>query len=201
VETLDAYLERLASSDAVPGGGSAAALTAAIAAALVAMVGRIVSTPVEGLVARADRLRSELHEARRNDEAAYAAVIAAQGLPKRDDAEKSARRSALETALGNAAEAPLTTAKFALDVLSLIDRLLEIPMGALASDVACAAEFAHAALMAAGYNVRINHRYMHDEEMIRDQAKRLVHYEGTASRILARARGVAATDSRRSRRP
>ena len=36
-------------------------------------------------------------------------------------------------------------------------------MGALASDVGCAAELASAALAACAYNVRVNHRYMHDE--------------------------------------
>ena len=107
METLDAYLERLASSDAVPGGGSAAALTGAIAAALVAMVGRILTTPIEGFVSRADHLRSELNEARRRDEDAYAAVVAAQALPKRDAVESAARRRALEGALERAADAPL----------------------------------------------------------------------------------------------
>ena len=45
VETIGDYLERLASNDPVPGGGSAAALTAAVAAALTAMVGRIQTPP------------------------------------------------------------------------------------------------------------------------------------------------------------
>ncbi len=130
METLDAYLERLASSEAVPGGGSAAAMTGAIAAALVAMVGRILTTPIEGFVSRADNLRSELNEARRRDEDAYAAVVAAQALPKRDAGEIAVRRRALEAALGRAAEAPLQGAALALEVLKLADRLLDVPMGA-----------------------------------------------------------------------
>jgi formiminotetrahydrofolate cyclodeaminase len=195
VETLDAYLERLASSDPVPGGGSAAALTAALAAALVAMVGRLTAAPIEGLVARADLLRTELVEARRRDETAYAAVVAAQALPKRDEAETAARRHALDVALAGAAEAPLNAAALALDVLKLADRLLEIRVGALASDIGCAAEFAHAAVTACGYNVRINHRYMRDEATIREQAKKLVRLEGEASGILARVRDFVADTS------
>lgn len=188
MEAIDAYLERLASHDAVPGGGSAAALTAAIAAALAAMVGRIIAPPNEPLVSRADELRAGLHAARRRDEEAYAAVIAAQALPKSDEAERDARRHALDAALKEAAEAPLHTAELAVGVLKLLDRLLEAPLKALASDVASAAEFAAAAVTACGYNVRINHRYMHEDATIREQAARLVHYEGQASRILTRAR-------------
>ncbi|MGA7356027.1 MAG: cyclodeaminase/cyclohydrolase family protein, partial [Candidatus Cybelea sp.] len=63
METIGDYLERLASNDPVPGGGSAAALTAAVAAALTAMVGRIQTPPSDAIVSRADRLRAELSEA------------------------------------------------------------------------------------------------------------------------------------------
>ncbi len=192
MERFDLYLERLASSEAVPGGGSAAAVVAAIAAALVAMVGRITATPVEGLVERADRLRTELDEARRRDEEAYAAVVAAQALPKGSESERAARRHAVEEALRRAAQAPLDAAALALGVLELVERLMKIHMGALVSDVGCAAEFAHAAVIACGYNVRVNHRYMRDEEAIREQAATLVRYEGKASRILERARDAVA---------
>ncbi|HXO16849.1 MAG TPA: cyclodeaminase/cyclohydrolase family protein [Candidatus Dormibacteraeota bacterium] len=190
MDGIDEYLERLASSDPVPGGGSAAALTAAVAAALVAMVGRIVSPPLDGLASDADRLRAELAKARRRDEAAYAAVIAAQALPKRDDAEKAARAGALEAALHGAAEAPLHAAELALDVLRLSDRLSEKPRGALASDVACAAEFARAAVAACAYNVRINHRYMRDDGVVREQAAALARIEQEASQIVERVRAA-----------
>jgi formiminotetrahydrofolate cyclodeaminase len=188
VETIGDYLERLASNDPVPGGGSAAALTAAVAAALTAMVGRIQTPPNEGIVSRADRLRAELTEARRRDEAAYAAVVAAQALPKRNDAERAGRRDALAATLYEAAEAPLHAATLALGVLELTDRFLETPMRALASDVGSAAELAAAAVAACAYNVRVNHRYMHDEPAIREQTAALDRVEQKASAILAHVR-------------
>ncbi len=197
MERFDAYLERLASKEAVPGGGSAAAVVAALAAALVAMVGRIVATPIEGLAEHADLLRAQLEEARLRDEGAYAAVVAAQGLPKGDETERAARRRALEDALRYAAQTPLDAAALALGVLELVDRLLKVPMGALVSDAGSAAEFAHAAVVAFGYNVRINHRYMRDEAAIRDQAAQLVQYEGAATRVLQRARDAVARAPKR----
>lgn len=194
MEALEAYLERLASGDPVPGGGSAAALIGAVAASLVAMVGRIAATAPDDLAVRADELRARLLDARTRDEEAYAAVVAAQALPRRDDAERAARRQALDAALKGAAEAPLHTAALALDVLKLIERLLKLSMGALFSDVASAAEFANAAITACGYNVRINHRYMHDKAVILKQAAVFVRIEGRAASIVASARRAAAKD-------
>jgi len=192
VETLDEYLLALASSDAVPGGGSAAALVGALGAALVAMVGRIVAEPVDGLVAQADRLRDELSAARLKDETAFRAVVAAQALPKADDAERATRRSAIEAALRRAAHEPLQASALALDVLKLTLQLAEARTGALASDVGCAAEFAYAALTACAYNVRINHRYMRDTGAIADQASTLNSYQGDAALILERVRDAVA---------
>jgi len=194
VESLEAYLERLASHEPMPGGGSAAALVGAVAAALVAMVGRIAKSAPDNLAARADELRIKLLDARTCDEDAYAAVIAVQALPKSTESERAARARLLEEALAGAAAAPLETAALALEVLELVDRLLKIPMGALESDVACAAEFAYAALTACGYNVRVNHRYMRNDMTIRRQALELVRYEGAGGQILNRARHAVAKD-------
>jgi formiminotetrahydrofolate cyclodeaminase len=190
VETLDDYLRRLASRDPVPGGGSAAALVAAIAAALVAMVGRIASEPLADVVAEADRLREDLAAARLRDEAAFAAVIAAQALPKDDEAQVEARRRALDAALQGAAEEPLRAAGLALRVLQLAQRLSEAKTKALASDVGCAAEFAHAALAGCAYNVRVNHKYMRDTEMIACQAEMLASYETEGANILELVRAT-----------
>lgn len=192
METLEGYLERLASREAVPGGGSAAALAGAVAAALVAMVGRIRNKGFEGLVTRADRLRGQLNEARLRDESAYAAVVTAQQLPKATEAEKTARRRALEAALLKAAQTPLRAAALCLDVLELCDRLIKNSMGALGSDVGSAAELAHAAIAACAYNVRINHRYLAESATVRKQVARLVLIEGEASSILTRVRRAVA---------
>ncbi len=190
MDTLDDYLQRLASGDAVPGGGSASAVAAALGAALVAMVGRIRSS--DALVSHADRLRGELHDARIRDEVAFAAVVAAQALPKGNDEERSARREALAAALLRASREPLHAASLALDVLRLTQRCIETDLGALSSDIGCAAEFAHASLAGCAYNVRINHRYMRDEPAIAEQEGTLAGYEAEAADILERVRGNAA---------
>jgi formiminotetrahydrofolate cyclodeaminase len=197
VESLDEYLTRLASEEPVPGGGSAATIVAAMGAALVAMVARICAAnpkyaehagDARQIVVESDDVRTRLSNAREHDERAFAEVVAAQHLPKNTPEEKSARREALEKALRAAAEAPLSAAALALDALRLADRVLLIPNRSLASDAGCAAEFAAAALAACAYNVRVNHRYMHDEGAIAEQSARLAGYERAAETLLNQVR-------------
>jgi len=197
VETLSEYLAQLASEWPTPGGGSAATMVAASGAALVAMVARICSTNPKyaahrelalELVAGADRLREEFLHARERDEAAFDRVVAATAMPKASDAEKHARRTALETALLHAAAEPLAVAGEALEVLRLAQRTLELNNMNLISDVGCAAEFGYAALAACAYNVRINHRFMKDRAAIEAQAHALARCEREAETLIQRLR-------------
>src|SRR5579871_2506000 len=128
--------------------------------------------------------------ARHRDERAYAAVVTAQALPKENEAQRLARRVALESALHEAAESPLHGADLTLDVLRLTARLVESPRGALASDVGCAAELAYAGLAACAYNVRVNHHYMHDDAAIADQSARLDSIEREGAQLVERVRGA-----------
>jgi formiminotetrahydrofolate cyclodeaminase len=197
VETLDAYLERLASGAAVPGGGSAASLVASFGAALAAMVARIArrnpknaasTGALDAIVERADSLRAEIAGARLRDEEAFAAVVAAQALPKETETERAERRQALDDALARAAEEPLRASALTLQVFELLERLLEFPIQALLSDVGSAAEFASAALASCAYNVRINHRFMRDAEVVALQEQALQEREVGVREALARVR-------------
>lgn len=197
METLSDYFTHLASEWPTPGGGSAATLVAASGAALVAMVARICSANkkyaaqadlARELVSQADALRAEFLRARERDEAAFDRVVAATAMPKASDEEKRLRASALEIALAHAAAEPLSVAQSALDVMRLAARALEFNNRNLVSDIGCAAEFGHAALAACAYNVRINHRFMHDVAAIEAQAHALARYERESSALLASIR-------------
>ncbi len=197
METLADYLTQLASEWPTPGGGSAATIVAASGAALVAMVARICSTNPKyaaqqalalELVARADTLREELLRARERDEAAYERVVAATALPKSTDEEQRHRTDVLQLALLHAASEPLLTAGLCLDVLREAANALDIPNRNLVSDIGCAAEFAASALAACAYNVRINHRFMHDVDAIEAQANALARYERECTAMLASIR-------------
>jgi formiminotetrahydrofolate cyclodeaminase len=187
---FDAYLERLASDAPVPGGGSAAAIVAALGAALVAMVGRITAgSPkfagsANGLleiVRRSDILRRALDEARERDERAFGAVVAAQSLPRDDDEQRIVRTTALQNALAEAADAPLHCAALALDAIDLAHEIAAFGNVGLASDVGCAVEFGAAAVAACAYNVRVNHLYLRDPATIERQSSLLRQIERDAN--------------------
>jgi methenyltetrahydrofolate cyclohydrolase len=201
VETLDGYLTALASSAATPGGGSAAAIVAASGAALLSMVGRIYSenpkyAPYHELVSRivtsSDALRADLLAAREKDENAFARVMTAHDLPQGNEAEKVARAGLVEKALTAAAAEPLHAAGLALDVLRFATQLMTVPNKNLMSDIGCAAEFGYAGLVACGYNVRINHRYMRNADAIAQQATLLARYEDEGATLLAAVRRTVA---------
>jgi len=177
-----AYLDRLASAEPTPGGGSAATLVGALSAALVAMVARITAaspkhaadaTAAQALAGDGDALRTEFVAARPRDEAAYAAVVAAQALPRSSDAQKATRTGRLQAALAGAAEAPLVVAALGARAFALCERAAELRNTHLASDVECALRFARAAVDASVANVQINHRYLKDAETVTEQTGRL----------------------------
>ena len=144
---LQAYLNRLASAQPTPGGGSAATIVGALGAALVAMVARItLGNPKHAdvhaeallLVGAADSLRARFGGARSADEAAYAAVPEAQALPRASAAETALRTERLQTALAGAADAPLHAAELAATLLALCERAAALRNLHLMSDVECA---------------------------------------------------------------
>ena len=195
VSGIDAYLDRLASAGPTPGGGSAATLVGALGAALCAMVARItagndrygaVRAEALAIVAAADGLRERFAAARPLDEDAYERVVAASALPKGSDEDKRARTAALQGALTGAAEAPLAAAGLSAEGIALAERAGALGNTHLVSDVECALHFFRAALAASAANVRINHHFIKDAEIVRGQEERLAAIVDAASATLHR---------------
>lgn len=165
VDTKTSFLEALASSEPTPGGGSAAAYTGAMAAALVAMVGRVTvgkkkyaaaEAQMQALILRADDLRVVLDQAVSQDAAAFNAVMEAYRLPKDTPEQKEARGQAVEAALEGAARVPLDVIRALVDVLELAEQAVQLGNLNALTDAASGAELAYAALRSASLNVRVN---------------------------------------------
>jgi methenyltetrahydrofolate cyclohydrolase len=158
-------LDRFASPDPTPGGGSAAALAGALGAALVSMVCSMPKTRTGAALERArldaalawareagDRLRAFVQE----DTRAYDAVIAAYRLPKGTDEEKAARSSAVAAAMAHATAVPLETAEACLVVLKAAGEAAAYGNPSALSDARTGGALGWAGLAGASENVRIN---------------------------------------------
>jgi glutamate formiminotransferase/formiminotetrahydrofolate cyclodeaminase len=159
------FLDALAAGTPTPGGGSAAAYGAAMAASLVAMVARVtigkkkykdVAAQMEAVAAQADLLRHELDAAVAEDSAAFEGVMAAYKLPKTTEEQQAARKAAIQQATLQAARVPLSSAEKAVQVLALAQQAAELGNVTAITDAGTAAALAHAALTGASLNVRIN---------------------------------------------
>src|SRR5438067_2927919 len=159
--TLDGWLEELAGGAPVPGGGSAAAVAGALAAALVAMVARLttgrkadagVQERVAAILAEGDALRAQLRRLVDEDAPGYARVTEAYRLPKDDPR----RTRAADEALVGAAQTPLAMARGAARLVGLAREIGTIGNRNAHSDAMVAEALARAALSGAVENVRVN---------------------------------------------
>ena len=183
--TIGGFLEAAAAKQPTPGGGSIAALAAAMAAAMGEMCVNY-SIGKKGLEAHADQLHSalgEFHRARllllglmAEDQAAYESLTAAQKLPK----DSPERPQAMAAAVAICSAVPQSVAAAALAVLSLTDRLVDAVNVHLLSDLAVCADLAMAALRCAISNLLVNLPLLTDAQ----QKSRL---EAGAQQMLARA--------------
>jgi formiminotetrahydrofolate cyclodeaminase len=183
--SLDAFLDDLEAPAPSPCGGTAAAISAAMAAALVAMVGRGSGSWGEGadVAARAGALRTRLTNLGNDDAVAFAQVLVA--MRDRSGAPDQ-RNVALGSALFRAAEVPLQIGEAAADVAELA--ALAVLEGAphLRPDAAAAAALAEAAVRAATHLVEINLAIVPGDTRS-ERAGRLA-----AAAAAARARALAA---------
>lgn len=152
---LGNFLESVAAGEPAPGGGGAAAVTAALAAGLAGMAARLSGERLPDaaeLAERADGLRERLSPLARADAEAYGRVLSALRLPS----ESPGRREAVDLALAEAAEVPLRVAELARDAAEIAARLAEEGNPNLRGDALAALYLAEAAARTAAELVRIN---------------------------------------------
>lgn len=170
--SIRAFLDKLATSSPEPGGGSVAALAAALGAGLVSMVASLtvgkekyagVQDDVKVLLDRSETVRAALQELVQKDAEVYGAVSEAMKLPRDTDEQKVARDRLMQAALVEAAKVPLAIAEQALTVAELSLTAGEIGNVNAVSDAGVAVLLADAAAQSAALNVKINVGWIQDE--------------------------------------
>lgn len=166
---LETFTARLASPAPIPGGGGAAALMGALAAALCAMAVSITAgrkryagraDSLRALAGRVEELRRELLELIDRDAAGFAPLSRAYALPKGEPDTAAALREASLAAC----EAPRQMLLACRETLGLLEAARERVSPLLLSDIGCAAAVCRAAMEAAALNIFVNTRSLRGDK-------------------------------------
>ena len=183
------YLEKAAAGTAVPGGGSVAALNAALAAGLTEMVANLtigkkgyetVEEEMNDIAGKATELRNKLTAAIDRDAEAYSEVMDAFKFPRATDQEKEVRKLEIQKAFKHAALVPMEVANLAVKVIDLAGRAVDGGNKNAVTDGVVAAMNARTAALAALYNVKINLGSIEDDEFVNKLTRKINELEQRA---------------------
>ena len=172
-KSIQEFLDELASKQATPGGGSAAAVLGAQSAALISMVCNLtigkekyagVEEDMESLLKQSESLREELTGMIKADVDVFDKLMASYGLPKNTDEEKQLRSVQIQTVLKEATTVPLKCAKACAKTIELSRIAAEKGNTGVISDAGVAVMAGFSGLKSAALNVYINAGSIKDKE-------------------------------------
>ncbi|MEJ2216817.1 MAG: glutamate formimidoyltransferase [Gemmatimonadota bacterium] len=166
------FVDEVSRGTPAPGGGSVAALAGALGSGLASMVANLaVDRPDKDeeydalcdIAERAQTVKDALVRAVDEDTSAFDSVLTAMRMPKSTDAEREARKQAIQDGYKSATRVPLRTVELCRDALGLCLEIAPLAPKSMISDVGSGSLVALAGLKAAAYNVRINLPNIEDE--------------------------------------
>ncbi|HHY78576.1 MAG TPA: cyclodeaminase/cyclohydrolase family protein [Clostridiales bacterium] len=191
-KNLKEFLKETASNSPVPGGGSVAALSAGLAAALTAMVANLtigkkgyeeLEEEMTVIAKEAEKYKDLFIEYIDKDSDAFNQVMDAFKLPKETEEEKEIRKNKIQEALKNAALVPLEVARTALKIMDIIEKVVVKGNKNAVTDGAVAAMMARTATLSALYNVKINLGSIKDAEFVEKTQKEVRQIEEDVVRL------------------
>jgi formiminotetrahydrofolate cyclodeaminase len=181
-QPLRFFLDKLCSKSPEPGGGSASALTGAIAASLSGMLAALTTgkkgyeavwSEMDQIFERARQLKDDMLDLLQRDTEAFDDASRAFKMPRNTDKEKKKRTEAIEAGLVKASEVPLGIMEKSLEVARLARQVLKKGNEMAITDGAISALFAESAAIGGMINARINFSWMKNEDYIRKTEHRL----------------------------
>lgn len=204
--SIDDFTARLASSEPVPGGGSASAVAGALGASLVTMVGSLTTGRPKYVdhepmlvwtIETGRRLSDRFLTLADEDADAYAGFAAALKLPRDTEAELATRTEAMQTAARRASETPLRCLEACLDLVGAAEALAGRSNPNAASDVDVAALLGEAAARGAAANVLINLPSTGDPEFEGAATARVTELLAAIEDLASQAHQAVASGERR----
>ncbi len=164
-KSVQTFMDDLASKAPTPGGGSAAAVMGAQAAALISMVCNLtigkpkyaeVEVEMWALLEKSEALREQLTGMIKADVDVFERLMSTYGLPKDSEEEKLMRSAAIQAVLKEATQVPLACAQACAEVIVLSKIAVDKGNAGVISDAGVAAMAGYGGLKSAALNVYIN---------------------------------------------
>ena len=168
------FLDMLASKSATPGGGSVAALTGTMGAALLSMVSNLtvgkeqykeVEDDIKDLLKKSESFRTTLEELMEKDVEVFNQFMVIMKLPRTNEEEKKDRNQKMQIALIEAAKVPLEIARKSKEVIDICLEIADKGTRNAISDVGVGVLLAEAAVHNAIINVKINLNMIKDKNI------------------------------------
>lgn len=180
-----------ASEAPAPGGGSVAAYLGALGTSLATMVANLSShkrgwddrwEEFSTWAEKGQKIKDELLFLVDEDTMAFNKIMDAFGLPKKTEAEKTARHQAIQEASKYAIQVPLRVMKVSLDSMGLIEAMAKEGNPNSVSDAGVGALCARSAVMGAFLNVKINASGVDDKEFATQKLNEALQIQQEAMR-------------------
>ncbi len=178
---LKAFADETASESAAPGGGSISAYAGALGISLATMVANLSShkrgwdarwQEFGNAAAKGQGIKDQLIKMVDEDTRAFNGIMAAFGLPKGNDAEKAARKQAVQAATKYAIEVPFKVMELSLQSLPIIKAMAETGNPNSVTDAGVGALCARTAVLGAFLNVKVNAGGLDDKTYATDIVQR-----------------------------
>lgn len=192
----DEFVHEVSRESPAPGGGSVAALSGSLGAALASMVANLTTGKpgyedafgsMADTAVKAQKLKDTLLDAVDADTQAFNGYMNALRMPKATDEEKTARAAAMQEGLKEAVAVPLATAEKSLEAIKLSGAAAKVGNRNSISDAGVGAQMAYAGVIGGILNVLINLGGIRDESYVTEMKKKTESIRFEAEKLLLEA--------------
>lgn len=169
------FLDKLGSTESMPGGGTVAGITGAQAASLISMVCNLTvgkknfetfQDEVKKAIKEAESFRKKFLDLSNKDAENFKEIEKVFKMPKTTEEEKKIKKEAMEKACKFCCEVPREMINESLKAMELISTLYAITTKTADSDLRIANVLFRATIDSAWYNIVINLRSIEDQNFV-----------------------------------
>ena len=179
-DSIEEFLNKLSSSESMPGGGTASSLVGANGISLTLMVCNLTlgkekykdyETLVQDVKNKAEVLKESFLNLMDKDAEEFKAIEIVFTMPNVSDEEKKKRKEAMQAACKKCCETPIEIIENALEGIELTENIMGKSNKSAASDLEVAKIMLIAAAKGAWHNIAINLKYIDDEAFVTKQSR------------------------------